>query len=140
MPAFDLDRFIQAQDAVWEDVQRELRAGSKRTHWMWFVFPQLRGLGHSAMAQRYALASRAEARAYLGHPVLGPRLLDCTALVTAVPDRSINQILGSPDDLKFRSSMTLFAAVAPDEPTFRQALDRYFDGAPDPLTLDRLDA
>ena len=106
---------------------------------MWFVFPQLRGLGHSAMAQRYGLASRGEARAYLGHPVLGPRLLDCTGLVNAVPDRSINQILGSPDDLKFRSSMTLFAAVAPDEPAFRRALHRFFDGVPDRLTLDRLD-
>ena len=140
MPAFDLDRFVQAQDPVWQDVRRELRAGSKRIHWMWFVFPQLRGLGHSAMAQRYGLASRAEARAYHAHPVLGPRLLDCTGLVNAVPDRSINQILGSPDDMKFRSSMTLFAAVAPDEPAFRQALDRFFDGVPDPLTLERLDA
>ena len=140
MPVFDLDRFVQAQDPVWQDVRRELRAGSKRTHWMWFVFPQLRGLGHSAMARRYGLASRVEARAYHAHPVLGPRLLECTGLVNAVPDRSINQILGSPDDMKFRSSMTLFAAVASDEPAFRQALDRFFDGVPDPLTLDRLDA
>ncbi len=140
MPAPDLDRFVQAQDAVWQDVRRELRAGSKRTHWMWFVFPQLRGLGHSAMAQRYGLASREEGRAYHVHPVLGPRLLECTTLVNAVPDRSISQILGSPDDVKFRSSMTLFIAVAPDEPTFRQALDRFFGGVPDPLTLDRLDA
>ena len=139
MPAFDLDRFVQAQDPVWQDVRRELRIGSKRTHWMWFVFPQLRGLGHSALAQRYGLASREEARAYLEHPVLGPRLLECTGLVSAVQDRSINQILGSPDDLKFRSSMTLFAAVAPDEPRFRGALDRFFDGVPDRLTVDRLD-
>ncbi len=139
MPPFDLDRFVQAQDLVWQDVRRELRAGSKRTHWMWFVFPQLRGLGHSAMAQRYGLASREETRSYHEHPVLGPRLLECTGLVNAVPNRSINQILGSPDDAKFRSSMTLFAAVASDEPMFRQALDHFFDGVPDPLTLDRLD-
>ena len=139
MPAFDLDRFVHAQDAVWPDVQRELRAGSKRSHWMWFVFPQLRGLGYSAMAHRYGLASREEARAYHEHPLLGPRLLECAGLVSAVPDRSISQILGSPDDVKFRSSMTLFMAAAPGEPTFRRALDRFFDGVPDRLTLDRLD-
>ncbi len=136
----DLDRFVQAQDPVLSEVRRELRAGAKRSHWMWFVFPQLRGLGHSAMAHRYGLASRAEASAYHDHPVLGPRLRDCTALVNATTGRSITQILGSPDDLKFRSSMTLFAAVAPDQPVFREALDRFFDGVPDRLTLDRLDA
>ena len=140
MSASDLDRFIQAQDPVLPQVRRELRDGLKRSHWMWFVFPQLRGLGHSAMAHRYGLASREEARLYYQHPVLGPRLCECTGLLNAVSDRSIGQILGSPDDMKFRSSMTLFAAVAPDEPTFRLALDRYFAGIPDRLTLDRLDA
>ncbi len=139
MPPFDLDRFVQAQDPVLGGVQRELRDGCKRSHWMWFVFPQLRGLGHSAMAHSYGLASRAEALAYLEHPILRARLRECTRLVNAVPDRTITQILGSPDDLKFRSSMTLFAAVAPDEPAFRQALDRFFAGVPDLLTLERLD-
>ena len=140
MPAsFDLDHFVQAQEHVLPDVRRELRDGCKRSHWMWFVFPQLRGLGHSAMAHRYGLASREEAAAYHEHPVLGARLRECATLVNAVPDRTIAQILGNPDDLKFRSSMTLFAAVAPGEPVFRQALDRFFAGVPDHLTLKRLD-
>ena len=121
------------------DVRRELRAGLKRSHWMWFVFPQLRGLGRSAMAWEYGLVSRHEAELYQAHPVLGPRLRECTALVGAVAGRSINQILGSPDDMKFRSSMTLFAAVAPDALLFRQALDRFFVDGPDPVTLQRLD-
>ncbi len=138
-PSFDLDRFVQAQDPIWSNVHHELRAGAKRSHWMWFVFPQLRGLGHSAMARHYGLASREEARAYHEHPVLGPRLRECTALVNAVADRTITRILGSPDDVKFRSSMTLFMAVAPEQPMFRQALDRFFGGLPDRLTLDRLD-
>ncbi len=139
MPAFDLDRFIQAQEPVLSAVRRELHEGRKRSHWMWFVFPQLRGLGHSEMAHRYGLASREEALAYYEHPVLGPRLRECAALVNAVPGCTIAQILGSPDDLKFRSSMTLFAAVAPGEPAFRQALGRFFAGVPDRLTLERLD-
>ena len=137
--AVDLDRFIQAQDPVLREVWRELRAGQKRSHWMWFVFPQLRGLGHSATARRYGLASREEARVYHEHPVLGPRLLECAGLVNGVRDRTINQILGGPDDMKFRSSMTLFAAVAPDQPAFRLALDRFFAGVPDRLTIRRLD-
>ena len=135
----DLERFVQAQDPVIAEVRRELRAGSKRSHWMWFVFPQLRGLGRSAMAWEYGLASRREAEDYQAHPVLGPRLRECTALVGTVADRSIGQILGSPDDMKFRSSMTLFAVVAPDGLLFRQALDRFFVDGPDPLTLQRLD-
>ncbi len=135
----DLDRFVQAQDPVIAEVRRELGAGLKRSHWMWFMFPQLRGLGHSAMAWEYGLVSREEAEDYQAHPVLGSRLRECTALVNAVAGRSIGQILGSPDDMKFRSSMTLFATVAPDEPLFRQALDRFFAGEPDPLTLQRLD-
>ncbi len=139
MPEFDLNRFIQAQEPVLPDVRRELRGGRKRSHWMWFVFPQLRGLGYSPMAHRYGLASGEEALAYHEHQVLGPRLCECAALVNAVPDRTIAQILGGPDDLKFRSSMTLFAAVVPNEPVFQQTLDRFFAGVPDRLTLERLD-
>jgi uncharacterized protein (DUF1810 family) len=105
---------------------------------MWFVFPQLSGLGHSSMARLYAISSKEEAEAYLRHPILGPRLRECTRLVNLVEERSIGQILGSPDDLKFRSSMTLFAHIAPDDPVFRDALQKYYAGDPDPLTLDRL--
>lgn len=135
----DLDRFVQAQAAVLADVHRELGEGRKRSHWMWFVFPQIAGLGHSAMAGRYAIASLAEARAYLAHPTLGPRLIECTGLVVQIDGRSINQILGSPDDMKFRSSMTLFGLAAPDEPTFRNALHKYFGGVPDIRTLELLE-
>ncbi len=135
---FDLDRFVAAQDPLIDQVRDELRRGAKRSHWMWFVFPQLRGLGHSPMAQRYALASRDEASRYLDHPILGPRLLDCTTLVLAVPDRSANRIFGSPDDLKFCSSLTLFAEAAPDRRVFRDAIDRFFAGRPDQRTLDLL--
>jgi uncharacterized protein (DUF1810 family) len=135
---FDLQRFVNAQDPVYETVCSELRAGQKRSHWMWFIFPQLRGLGHSAMAEAFGIASREEAAAYLDHPVLGPRLLECTRLVNLVKGRSISQILGYPDDLKFRSSMTLFASVAPDDQVFKDALEKYFDGEPDPLTLEKL--
>ncbi len=134
---FDLDRFVQAQAPVYSRVVTELAAGRKQSHWMWFVFPQVAGLGFSAMSQRYAIASRAEAEAYLAHTVLGPRLIDCTRLVLAVEGRTINAILGAPDDAKFRSSMTLFAAVS-DEPLFPAALDRYFAGARDSATLDIL--
>ena len=133
--AFDLDRFIQAQDPVIDRVQAELSAGEKRSHWMWFVFPQLAGLGHSPMAQRYALNSLEEAVAYLAHPVLGARLIRCTELVNAVQGRSINQIMGSPDDVKLCSSMTLFASAQPGATPFQAALDRYFDGKPDGLTI-----
>ena len=135
---FDLRRFVAAQDGVYGDVVAELRAGRKRSHWMWFVFPQIAGLGSSAMAKRYAIASRAEAEAYLAHPVLGERLRACTDLVLAVPDRDITAILGSPDDVKFRSSMTLFGRAAPGEARFGAALDRYFGGEPDVATLQRL--
>ena len=128
---FDLDRFVQAQEPVLDQVRRELAAGAKRSHWMWFVFPQLRGLGHSAMARHYGIATLDEARAYLAHPLLGPRLVECTLLVDAVEGRSINQILGSPDDLKFHSSMSLFAAADPAAAAFREALDRHFGGLPD---------
>jgi uncharacterized protein (DUF1810 family) len=116
----------------------ELRAGRKDSHWMWYVFPQIAGLGLSAMAQTYAIASLAEARAYLEHPVLGDRLVDCVAAVVGVKGRSAHQIFGSPDDVKFRSSLTLFAQAAPDQPLFRRALELYFDGEPDPRTLEIL--
>lgn len=134
----DLQRFLDAQALIYRQARAELAAGAKRSHWMWFVFPQLRGLGRSATAQHYGLASRAEAEAYWRHPVLGPRLKECTELVLAVPGRSATQIFGLPDDLKFRSSMTLFAQVAPQEPAFRRALEQYFDGQPDARTLGLL--
>jgi uncharacterized protein (DUF1810 family) len=135
---FDLDRFVQAQDPVLAEVRRELRDGRKRTHWMWFVFPQLRALGRSPTALRYGIASLAEAQAYMAHPVLGPRLVECTALVVAVEGRSVHEIFGSPDDLKFRSSMTLFAAASPDAGIFARAIRRHFGGAPDPRTTELL--
>ncbi|MDO9500177.1 DUF1810 domain-containing protein [Falsiroseomonas sp.] len=135
---FDLARFVQAQDTVMAEVQRELRQGRKYGHWMWFVFPQLRELGRSATARHYGISSLAEARAYAAHPLLGQRLVDCTALVLAVPDRTVHAIFGSPDDLKFRSCMTLFAAAWPEQPVFAEALRRHFGGAADSLTLDLL--
>ena len=134
---FDLERFVRAQDPVYGDVQGELTRGRKQSHWMWFVFPQVAGLGFSAMSQRYAIASRAEASAYLAHPTLGPRLIECTHLVLAVEGRTINAILGAPDDAKFHSSMTLFDAVS-GEPVFDEALARYFSGERDQATLDIL--
>jgi len=134
---FDLERFIRAQDPVFRAIQGELARGRKQSHWMWFVFPQIAGLGLSAMSQRYAIASRAEAEAYLAHPVLGSRLIECTRLVLAVEGRTINAILGAPDDAKFRSSMTLFGAVS-DEPVFGEALARYFAGERDGATLEIL--
>ena len=135
---FDLDRFVRAQDPVLDQVRRELADGRKRSHWMWFVFPQLKGLGRSATAQHYGIGSLDEAQAYVAHPVLGPRLVECTELVHRVESRSIHQIFGSPDDLKFHSSMTLFAAADPEAPTFRAALDKYFGGAMDALTIEKL--
>lgn len=134
---FDLNRFVQAQNPVFGAVQAELSRGRKQTHWMWFVFPQVAGLGFSAMSQRYAIGSRAEAEAYLAHPVLGPRLIECTRLVLAVDGRTINAILGAPDDSKFRSSMTLFGEVS-NEPIFDDALAKYFAGEPDGATLEIL--
>ncbi|KQR57975.1 DUF1810 domain-containing protein [Acidovorax sp. Leaf160] len=138
-PFTSLDRFLQAQAPVWPQVQAELHAGRKRTHWMWFVFPQLAGLGHSEMARRYAIASAAEARAYLDHPELGQRLRACCDLLLQQEGRSAHDILGSPDDVKLRSSMTLFSQVAaPEDTVFAAVLHRYFGGQPDPLTLERL--
>jgi uncharacterized protein (DUF1810 family) len=135
---FDLQRFVDAQEPVYEQVCAELRNGQKRTHWIWFVFPQLRGLGSSEMATAYGIASRHEAKAYLDHTVLGPRLRECTRLVKLIEGRPIGQIFGYPDDLKFRSSMTLFASVAPADQVFKDTLEKYFEGEPDPLTLERL--
>ncbi|GAB1691554.1 DUF1810 domain-containing protein [Krasilnikovia sp. M28-CT-15] len=134
----DLARFTDAQRDVYADALTELRAGSKRSHWMWFVFPQLAGLGHSPTAQRYAIASLDEARAYLADPVLGPRLTECARALLAVEGRTATQILGSPDDLKLRSSMTLFAQAADDPRPFQAVLDRFYEGAPDQRTLDLL--
>ena len=134
---FDLERFLRAQEPVFRAVLAELTRGRKQSHWMWFVFPQIAGLGFSAMSQRYAIGSRAEAEAYLAHPVLGPRLIECTRLVLAIEGRTINAILGAPDDAKFRSSMTLFGAVS-DEPVFGEALARYFAGERDDATLEIL--
>ncbi|MGG7604196.1 DUF1810 domain-containing protein [Massilia sp. BKSP1R2A-1] len=135
---FDLERFVQAQAPVYATVLKELRAGHKRTHWMWFIFPQLDGLGRSEMARRYAIRSGDEAAAYLAHPVLGPRLRECATIVDSLDGRTVNQIFGHPDDLKFRSSMTLFADVAPDEAVFQDCIDKYFGGEPDDETLARL--
>jgi uncharacterized protein (DUF1810 family) len=135
----DLQRFVDAQDGDHDRALAELRAGEKRSHWMWFVFPQLAGLGRSAMAQQYAISSLDEARAYLDHPVLGARLRECTrAVLDAVP-RSAEQIFGGIDAVKLRSSMTLFArAAGPDETLFTDVLAAYFDGAADPLTTQKL--
>lgn len=130
--------FVEAQEPVYDDVVRELSAGRKQSHWMWFIFPQLLGLAPSAMSQRYALDSTDAAKRYLQHPVLGPRLRECTRLVLDVPDRSAEEIFGYPDYLKFRSSMTLFALAAPSEELFQRALEKYYDGQRDPQTLELL--
>jgi uncharacterized protein (DUF1810 family) len=135
---YDLQRFVTAQEPVMDRVRAELRRGRKTSHWMWFVFPQVAGLGSSPTAQHSALSGLDEARAYLAHPVLGPRLVECTELAAAVEHGSAAQVFGYPDDLKLRSSMTLFARAAPDTPVFAAVLDRYFDGEPDPRTLDLL--
>jgi uncharacterized protein (DUF1810 family) len=134
----NLQRFVDAQAPVINQVRTELAGGRKRSHWMWFIFPQIAGLGFSAMAERYAIASLDEARAYLRHPLLGPRLEDCTRLVLAVSGRTATEILGLPDDMKFRSSMTLFAQAAPEKTVFAEALRKYFASEPDPETLKRL--
>jgi uncharacterized protein (DUF1810 family) len=135
---FDLNRFVTAQAPVYGQVVGELRDGRKRTHWMWFVFPQLLGLGGSSMAVRYGISSLAEARAYLGHDLLGPRLRECTGLVNRVHGRSVGEIFGWPDDLKLCSSMTLFALAADDDQDFTALLDKYYGGERDPLTVARL--
>lgn len=122
---YDLQRFVDAQHAVYETVLAELRQGEKRSHWMWFVFPQIAGLGHSAMSKKFSIKSLDEARAYLRHPILGPRLIECTTLVNEIEGRTLHDIFGYPDDLKFRSCVTLFAQAAPSIPIFQQALQKY---------------
>jgi uncharacterized protein (DUF1810 family) len=135
---FNLDRFVSAQSAVFPQVLAELSSGSKRSHWIWFIFPQMKGLGHSPQAMHFGIGSLQEAAAYWRHPLLGPRLEQCTRLVNLVEGSTIHQILGSPDDLKFRSSMTLFALAAQDNSVFVHALQKYFSGEPDPVTLGLL--
>jgi uncharacterized protein (DUF1810 family) len=127
--------FLTAQDPIYAGVLAELRAGQKTSHWMWFIFPQLRALGRSPTAKQFGLASLDDAQNYLAHPVLGARLRECTLLVNAIEHRTIQEIFGSPDDIKFRSSMTLFAEATPDNQTFNQALEKYFNSDPDGLTL-----
>lgn len=135
---FDLDRFVSAQAGLYEQALRELRAGRKRTHWMWFVFPQVEGLGYSATARRYAIRNRSEAAAYLGHPVLGPRLIECCHALLAHRGCSVGEILGSPDDMKLKSCATLFESVAGAEPVFGRILDAFYAGVRDVATLQRL--
>ena len=136
---FDLERFVEAQAPLLEQVRSELRHGSKRGHWMWFVFPQMKGLGSSPTSAFYAIVSREEAAAYLKHPLLGPRLVECCRLVLAARGRTSEEIFGDVDSAKFRSSMTLFAQVTLREPVFEEALARYFDGEGDPRTLEMLE-
>lgn len=138
MASFDLQRFVEAHDWVYDDVCAELSAGSKTSHWMWFVFPQLQGLGRSSMAVKFGIASKEEALAYWQHPILGARLKECVELGLAIKGKTAFQIFGTPDDLKFRSSITLFSLAAPGEPMFERALGRYFDGRADPRTMDLL--
>lgn len=134
---YHLQRFLDAQERVYGTVLDELRAAHKRNHWMWFVFPQIHGLGHSVMAQRYEISSLDEAKAYLAHPILGVRLRECSRIVADIRDRTVEEIFGYPDDMKFRSSMTLFAKASPGE-VFDECLRIHYGGEPDPLTLSRL--
>lgn len=136
--SFDLERFANAQEPVYERVLSELRAGFKQSHWMWFIFPQIAGLGHSAMSHRYAISSLQEAAEYLHHPLLGPRLRECTRLVNAVSGKSIDSIFGQPDNMKFQSSMTLFARASRDNGEFVEGIQKYFSGHFDQATLERL--
>jgi len=136
--AYDLQRFVAAQDEVYTTVLGELRAGEKRGHWMWYIFPQIAGLGQSAMAKKYAITSQDEAKSYLGHPLLGSRLRECTEVVLNLDGRSAEQIFHYPDNLKFRSSMTLFSEAAAENSIFHEALGKYFEGRPDQSTLDIL--
>lgn len=133
-----LEHFVIAQEPVYDNVRAELRLGRKATHWMWFIFPQLAGLGHSDMSKRYELESLDAARDYLDHPVLGPRLIECTQQVNRIEGRTAHEIFGPPDDLKFRSSMTLFHRARQNEVAFSEALDKYYDGIEDPQTLGLL--
>ena len=134
----NLRRFLSAQEGIFDRALNEIRAGEKRTHWIWFIFPQVEGLGHSSTSRKYAIRSQRQASAYLDHPVLGPRLRQCAEAALAVEDRTALEIFGSPDDLKLRSSMTLFAAVAGPGSVFSRVLEKYFQGLPDARTLDIL--
>jgi len=136
---YDLKRFLSAQEGVYETVLAELKGGQKRTHWMWFIFPQIDGLGYSPAAKRYSIKSREEARQYLNHPVLGKRLLECTGAVVALKGGTVSEIFGYPDDLKFKSSMTLFERIAGPDTVFSSALDRYCHGERDATTLRLLE-
>jgi uncharacterized protein (DUF1810 family) len=136
---YNLQRFVDAQDSVYKEVCRELKDGYKRSHWMWFIFPQIKGLGHSPLASKFAISSLREAEEYLQHPILGPRLRECSRLVTILEGRSIDQIFGHTDSLKFRSSMTLFARATPHNEVFKDALQKYFGAESDPLTLERIE-
>jgi uncharacterized protein (DUF1810 family) len=135
---YDLQRFVDAQEHVYDTVLEELRGGRKRSHWIWFVFPQLRGMGHSPTAVRFGITSLDEARAYLAHPVLGPRLRECTRLVALIEDRSVDEIFGWPDNLKVRSSMSLFSRATEDNAEFRAVLDAFYNGEDDPATVELL--
>ena len=135
---FNLRRFVEAHEAVYNNVLSELRGGRKRTHWMWFIFPQIAGLGHSSTSKYYAIQGRVEAQHYLDHPILGARLVECSEIVLNVNGRSASEIFGSPDDLKLRSSITLFAALPDSNPVFTHVLEKYFQGEPDTRTLKLL--
>lgn len=135
---YSLERFVEAQEPVYEQVCSELRAGHKRSHWMWFIFPQIEGLGSSPVSRHYAISSLEEAKAYLRHPILGPRLRECCRLTALVEGRSAGEIFGYPDDMKLRSCLTLFARATGDNEIFQGLLDKYFDGEVDPLTIERL--
>ena len=137
---YHLQRFVAAQDVggTYDQAVAELRAGRKTSHWMWFIFPQIAGLGYSPASRRYAITSLDEARAYLAHPVLGARLIECATILTALADRTAEQVFGEVDALKLRSSMTLFRHAAPGEPVFRRIIDQYFDGLADPATEQRI--
>jgi uncharacterized protein (DUF1810 family) len=139
---YNLQRFLDAQESTYEQARSELSAGQKRSHWMWFIFPQIRGLGSSSMAEQFAIGDMKEAMAYLEHPVLGSRLRECTGLVNAIPQRSVSEIFGYPDELKFHSSVTLFSEASKgfslENNVFSQAIAKYFEGKLDSATLDRL--
>ena len=138
MPADDLDRYVEAQRSHYDHALAEIRRGRKRTHWMWFIFPQIAGLGSSPTSQHYAIRDRAEAEAYLRHSVLGPRLIECAEAAAAVEGRTVAEVFGYPDDLKLRSCATLFGVVSPTGSVFERLLDKYFGGRPDEKTLQLL--
>ncbi len=133
------EKFLEAQQTTYASALNELKRGLKQTHWMWFIFPQIQGLGTSPTAQHYAIKSKAEAQQYLAHPVLGPRLIECTEALLAIKNRTAHQILGSLDDLKLRSSMTLFAAISPPGSIFHQIIDQYYQSQPDQKTIDQME-